>query len=521
MGGQGETYSAASEAAAKLRRTKISLGVMTAYGSGALEDTITGTALETFLLFYLTAVCGLTNSLAGLSLFLGLTLDALADPLVGSMSDNTSSRLGRRHPFMFASAIPLAVTFVLLFSIPVGLLGWGLFAYVTVVSIAHRICHSLYNLPYVALGAELSDDYHQRTAVVAMRFLFNVIGVAACVTLGTKVFMSGPQGLLHRSAYRPFGLSCAALILLGAFTASFGTLGALGRLHLGVKRPGSAITRLIGDIAEILRNRSFLALFASLLLVFVGAGVSRALSLHVYKFFWNLPPNVITLLLLTQAMGALIAVTAGMALIHRFEKRTVVIAGLVAYCAQLIIPPSLTILGLLPRSGVVLYGVLIFGGIAAAGFGTAMGIAFQSAMADAADEHELLFGTRREGLFYAGLNFSSKAAVGLGGLIAGLGLDLVRFPTNIAAHPGAAVRIDAETARNLGLLYGPAPSVLVLGAIVAVLGYPLTKRAHERIQAQLGARREARRLETASDAEAGLADLEQTPIWIAPGATAQ
>ena len=119
-----------------------------------------------------------------------------------------------------------------------------------------------------------------------------------------------------------------------------------------------------------------------------------------------------------------------------------------------------------------------------------MGIAFQSAFADAADEHEYLFGTRREGLFFAGLNFASKAATGLGSLVAGVGLDLIHFPTNIAAHATAGVRIDPTTVRNLGLLAGPAPALIVVAAIGVFLFYRLDKSGHERILAELGRRRE-------------------------------
>ena len=132
----------ASAQAHDLRRTRLGLPLISAYGAGALVDSVSSTGLTTFLLFYLTAVCGLPNSLAGLSLFVGLVADALIDPLVGSLSDNTNSRLGRRHPFMFAGALPLAIAMAVLFAIPTGLAGWGLFACVTAISLVLRVCHS-------------------------------------------------------------------------------------------------------------------------------------------------------------------------------------------------------------------------------------------------------------------------------------------------------------------------------------------------------------------------------------------
>jgi len=80
----------------------------------------------------------------------------------------------------------------LLFSIPAGLSGWALFAYATGISILLRVAHSAYFLPYVGLGAELSDDYAERTNVVSSRFLFSVVGAVACLLLGQAVYLSGP-----------------------------------------------------------------------------------------------------------------------------------------------------------------------------------------------------------------------------------------------------------------------------------------------------------------------------------------
>src|SRR5471030_2957064 len=119
-----------SAGAAELRRRPLGLKLMGVYGSGNIADAVYQAALVTFLFFYLTEVCGLSNSLAGLSLFLALAVDALIDPLVGSLSDNSWSPWGRRHPFMFAGAIPLALGLGLIFSVPGGFSGLTLFGYV-------------------------------------------------------------------------------------------------------------------------------------------------------------------------------------------------------------------------------------------------------------------------------------------------------------------------------------------------------------------------------------------------------
>jgi GPH family glycoside/pentoside/hexuronide:cation symporter len=477
-----------AERAAALRRGKVGFGLIAAYGSGTLADSVTQTALNFFLFFYLTAVCGMSNSLAGLSGLVALCVDAMADPLVGALSDNSWSRLGRRHPFMFAGVGPLALGLGLLFSLPSGLSPWSLFAYATGVSILLRVSHSTFFLPYVGLGAELSDDYAERTNVVTSRFLFSVVGAAACLVLGQSVFMGGPGGLMHRAAYAPFGWTCGAIVLAGGLATSFGTLGALKRLRQLGRPQGPLVTRLLRDFVELFRNPSFIALFLSLLLMFTGLGVVTSLTLHANTFFWRLPSSVIQIVLLSNPAGVLIGALISLAFIRRFEKRSVVIAGFVVIIAIQALLPLLRLMGWLP-DGPALHPILIGAALLSGTIGAIVAIAFQSAMADAADEHEHMFGTRRESLYYAGLNLSAKAAGGLGVFLAGIALDLIRFPTNLAAHGGVGATIPAGVLTRFGLIFGPGAAVIYALAMIVFLFYRLDRRRHEHIQQELDERR--------------------------------
>jgi len=480
-----------SAGAAALRRQPLSLGFKALYGSGTIVDAVFQALLANFLFFYLTAVCGLSNTLTGVSLFGALVLDALIDPLVGSISDNSWSRWGRRHPFMLLGAIPLAAAMGLLFSIPAGLSGWFLFAYVTVVSVALRMSHSVYFLPYAALGAELSDDYAERTNIVATRFLFSILGTASCLALGFLVFLHGAKGTLDRSAYAPFGWSCAAISLFTALVASFGTLRSLPRLHRVIPSRGSLATRFVRDIKEIFRNRSFRILFFSLLLVFTGAGTAATLVLHTYTFFWKLPKDVIAAVALAAPVGLFFGVPVSVFVSNRFEKRSVVIVCLIAMVSYHAIMAPLRIVGLLPPAGAALYAILIGVAVVVGAVVGCAGIGFQSMMADAADEHESIFGTRREGLYFAGLNFSAKAASGLGALLAGVGLDLIGFPTNLAAHGGIGLHIPPDVLRDLGLIYGPGVAAIYAIATLVFIRYRLDRPAYAAIQSLLEARRRA------------------------------
>jgi len=119
-------------------------------------------------------------------------------------------------------------------------------------------------------------------------------------------------------------------------------------------------------------------------------------------------------------------------------------------------------------------------------------IAFQSMMADATDEHEHLFGARREGLYFAGITLSAKASSGLGAFVGGLTLDLIGFPHGGAGHAAALAHIPATTIRNLGIAYGPGAAIFTAVAIAVLLTYKLSKADVARIQTDLVSRRAAK-----------------------------
>jgi GPH family glycoside/pentoside/hexuronide:cation symporter len=184
----------------------------------------------------------------------------------------------------------------------------------------------------------------------------------------------------------------------------------------------------------------------------------------------------------------LLGVPISVFLSNRFEKRSVVIASLVILTAYNAIMPVLKIVGVLP-SGQSLWTLLIGLQFIAGAVTAAAGIGFQSMMADAADEHECIFGTRREGLYFAGLNFAGKAATGLGALVAGLGLDLIGFPTDLAAKAGPAFTIAAPTLTRLGLVIGPGAGAIYMISTLIFLAYRLDRPAYAKIQQTLEERR--------------------------------
>lgn len=440
-----------------------------------------------FTFFYYTAVLGLSGGLVGAALAVSLAVDALVDPAVGSWSDNLRSRLGRRLPLMLI-AIPLMVLAMgALFSPPHGLSQTGLFAWLTVLSVAVRSLISLFNVPYVALGAEMADGYAERSSVVAYRTVAGIASGILITALAFSLFFVGKGGLQRASAYPGFGWSVAGLILVACTLCWVGVRRYAAALPQPIVGGEGFLRSLPSELAEVFRNSSFRLLFLSAVVFYVAVGLNVTLQSHAYVFVWKLPAQMIQLVTYAYLIGILLGVALTPLLTRRVEKKTVVLIGLSAVIVAWTVLIGLRAFGVFVLTGAEALGPLaVNAAFAGVGVGFAA-IAYPSMMADAADEHEHLFGSRREGLYFAGLAFAAKAATGAGVMLAGYALDLVGFPAHPDGRAGAV--LSENVLSRLMLAHGPAAAAVGLVAMALLFPYAITRARHDALAVELRARR--------------------------------
>ena len=460
--------------------TPLNKGLIATYSGGQVVEMMVGGVITIFLLFYLTSVCGLEPEVAGLVLFLSLAIDAVLDPLIGAYSDGWKSRWGRRHPFMLVGMIVLPLSVIGLFIVPTGLPADWMFAYVLVFNILMRVSTSLFVLPYAALLAEFSSDYEERARIMIFRLVLACASMATALWLSFEVFFTGEDALSQASPYAPFAFLVAGLIFVAGFISTFGTLSAAKKLH----RPPEVhppMSRLFLEITQLFGNPSFRALFFGILVSLTFMGYAQSLNLHAFGYYWNLEPDQIKLPTTAQPIGMLCSIPLAMWLIKFVEKRTIAFIQIAALMIAFGIPPILVNLGLVSTQGMT---PLMFAVASGAVSGMCMGfgfVAFGSMTADATDEHDFLFGVRREGLYFASLVFAGKAALGLGGMFAGVGLKLIGFPSDPDSLEGVAL-LTPQVADRLGILWGPVFAVGVSLSVPLLLKYKLDRKGHAEIQ---------------------------------------
>jgi GPH family glycoside/pentoside/hexuronide:cation symporter len=183
-------------------------------------------------------------------------------------------------------------------------------------------------------------------------------------------------------------------------------------------------------------------------------------------------------------VGILLGSTSAPLFQRLFEKKCVVVIGFALLMANWLVLQGGQLTGLyLPLGDAALLPMQINSFVAGIGIGL-VSVSYPSMMADAADEHEHLFGRRREGLYFAGLGFASNAASGLGVMTAGLALDLIQFPKDAASHVGLV--LSQKTQFSLVLVWGPIAAVIAVISLVILMGYGISRRRHTEIVKALG-----------------------------------
>lgn len=446
------------------------LGLLTkiSYGVGQAGEGIKNAAFEAFLFYYYNQVLDLSASLAGAATLLALVCDAVIDPLLGSLSDSFRSRWGRRHPFMYAGAVPFGLMLYLLFAPPAGLSTTGLFFWLLGFAVAVRAAMSVYLIPHNALGAELSADYHERTAIGGWRLLFGFAGTVVTVSAGYLHFFRDtsavPHGLAFAPAYPRFAMCFAVLGSAAVLWSALGTHSRIRHLVPPVhEHEAFSFRRLFVEIAESLRSDSFRALFIGTLVFFVTRGVQTTLGNYMGLHFWSISSQQIGGLGIVSFVGLAFGLAFFSRVSRRLDKKPTFMIGVSIFSVFVVAGPVLKLAGFWPAreaEGLYLGGLALFNFLASFGAAAAL-ITATSMMADLTDEHEFDTGRRQEGIFFGALAFSGKASAGLGHGIAGLALDWIGFPES--ATPGT---VAPEIVRHLGMLYGPG-TILVLGVGVA------------------------------------------------------
>ena len=460
------------------------LSTKVAYGFGAVAYGVKDNAFSVFLLFFYSRVVGMPAEQVGLAIMLVLIIDAISDPLVGHISDNLHSRWGRRHPFMYFSALPVSVSFFFLWNPPV-LSADAMFFYLLAMAVLVRTLITLFEVPSTSLIAELTPDYDERTKVIGYRGFFGYLGgIGLTIVAYVFFFPQTPEysvGLMNPEGYTKYALVGSTMMFIAIIVSSIGTHNRIPTFKSPTpKRPFNA-RQTTTELKQTLSNPSFLVVMGATLFASTASGLGLSSANFLFTLFWEFTSEQIGLLNMFLIISVFIAVIIAPRLSRRIGKKKAVIFFWFTAASLAPMPYLLRVFGWFPDNGspALLPSVLAIYTVDMALFISA-NITISSMFADVVEDSEKTTGRRSEGIFFASRKFLEKSVSGLGIFMASSVLVMVGISET--ATPGS---LDQATLSRWIFIYAPTYVFLYMLAVTLVFRYQIDREVHEKNLRQL------------------------------------
>lgn len=433
------------------------------FGSGDFGFSLTTTLVAAYFAIFLTDVAGLAPAVAAAAVFAGRTWDYVNDPLMGYLSDRTRSRWGRRRPWLLFGALPFAAVFTLMWWKP-PLAGIALAAYYGVAYLLYDAGSTAVMMPYFALTPELTSDYDERTSLTSWRMLFSIVAslvafVVPPLLVGEFRAASAPRVLLNGALFGAVSAMPLFLVFL--------------RVRERPEHAQAARPRVLATLRAAMKNPPLLFGLGIFLFTWVSVDLLQTILLYFLKWVVqaDVPDWVIMGTIFLTAMASLPLWTW---VSKRLSKRFAYIAGISFWGVV-----QLVLITLGPGSALPLLLVLCV--LAGIGVGAAHVLPW-SILPDAVEWDEWKTGERHEGTFYSLVTLAQKVASSLAIPGALLLLGLLGYVGTADSQPPSAILA-------IRLITGPIPAALLcLGILCAVL-YPINRKLHAQILAELAARK--------------------------------
>jgi glycoside/pentoside/hexuronide:cation symporter, GPH family len=435
---------------------KLSLRLKLLFSTGDLSTSIPLAILMFFQLYFMTDVAGLRPDYAGWAVGLGKIWDAINDPLIGLISDRIRSRWGRRRGLLLFFAVPLGLTFMLMWLVPpFGPL--GLTAYYTVTFILFDTIFTIIHVSYNALTPELTRDYDERSTLNGYRMAFSITGTLGAIILATVIgwYVSDKRVL--------FASLCIGLGLVSIIPPLIVFKVTKGLDPVEQPEPMPAWKAL----KTTLSNRPFWLIMGLYLLSWTTASILSATLIYFANYYLKVPGQANYFVLVAE--GAAIAFIPLVVWIsRRLDKRRSFIIGSIAW--------ALVLLGFSVLGADQLGLAYLLAGLSGFGIATAYVVPW-SMVPDIIEFDQAETGERREGSYYAFASFFQKMATGIAVWSMGQALAATGYLTPVQgqalpAQPQAAVQA-------IRLFMGPVPAVLLVLGILCAWQFKITRQSHK------------------------------------------
>ncbi len=389
----------------------------------------------------------------GAIFFVSRLWDAASDPIAGFLSDRTRSRMGRRRPWIAAAILPICGVYYMMWSPPEALQGTALVGWMAVGVIGFYTAMTIFIVPHTALGAELTDSYHDRTRIFGYRHVI--------WSIGSIIAVGGMQLLINAEDARHTARDMS--LVVSVITAGLLLITVIN-LRERPEFQGRGGDNPLHSFRDVLQNRHARLLLVIFLIENLGGATIAVLTFYVAKYV-IMRPDLTAYFIMAYMSASICFVGMWLPLSRRFGKKRLWMTSM------LLTAGSFGGMFFLSEGSIYLIGILAAFGGTAAGCGAMVGPSIQ---ADVIDYDEYKTGERKEGAYFAAWNFVYKSATGITIMSTLWVLDMVGFLPNVEQSDSVKLAIRS--------LYSIAPLTCYLIGTVLLNRFSLDETEHARIR---------------------------------------
>jgi GPH family glycoside/pentoside/hexuronide:cation symporter len=426
------------------------------WGFGSMATATMLNAPTAALLFFLVTLVKLDPLAVGTLIFVGKIIDVLTDPPIGALSDKTQSKYGRRRPWLLGSSFACGIAFALLFNVPdIGVT--GTYIYMGFALALFAITYTAFQVPYMSMPTEMTDDYHQRTKIMSWRVVFMSVGNVA----GGGAFAALAKNLGgDRAGYGEAAIYFGAFITLAMFATFFFT----ARSRQTAATTGQDEISWRQHIDWLLMNKQLMILMGTKVFIYLGVFASLTTALFFFKSVLKLDETVFFMVFAAQMVTTIAFMPVCNWLSKKIGKKSAYIISLTGFC--IVVATWLLASPNEPASLLFTRAILL------GAFGAGAHLYGQSMLIDTFALDYQLTGQRREGVLAASFSFVEKMCMALAPFIVGLLLSTLGF--NKELDPTADQSASAVMAIYIGFV--GIPIICQIAALALLRFYHLSER---------------------------------------------